>query len=238
MWTAGALSSEARSYSHDIWRFVEFQYKTATMRLVDHDPGDQAVLEDILEDSKPAIPAGAEGLHFLLFTPFRYQAYPTGSRFRRVGDLRGVYYASETVETALAEAAWHTRLFFQESPETLLPQQPLLKTAFPVLCRTDRFLNLTLPPLDRDRALWTSAEEYGACQDLADQARLAQMEAIGYESVRDAGGGLNVAALSPEIFRGRRIDSQRSMTWHLLVHATGVEAWCDLPTLRVSFEFP
>jgi hypothetical protein len=50
---------------------VEAQYLASTMRLADS-LADQAVLEAVLEESKPKTPAGAEKLHYLLATPFRY----------------------------------------------------------------------------------------------------------------------------------------------------------------------
>ena len=60
---------------------------------------EQALLERILDDSKPSIPPECRHLHYLLFTPFRYGAlYPRGSRFRRPGLTPGVFYASQTVE--------------------------------------------------------------------------------------------------------------------------------------------
>ncbi|WP_417316885.1 RES family NAD+ phosphorylase [Emcibacter sp.] len=235
MWTADALSSEARPFRRDVWRVVEFQHRSATMRLTDT-LEDQALLEDILEDSKPPLPPSARNLDFLLFTPFRYVTYPHGSRFRRSGDLRGVYYASETVTTAVAEAAWGAWLFFRESPETILPENPLRKTAFSVLCRTERYLDLTLPPLGRDRKVWTSPEDYSGCQALADEARTANLDVIGYRSVRDPEEGKNAAILIPDLFRGRRVKD--SQTWELLVRRAGVRAWCDLPALRREYEFP
>src|SRR5690606_34600079 len=53
------------------WRGVEAQHVVSTMRLVDH-PDEQALLEQLLDDSKPALPRAARGLHYLLSTPFRY----------------------------------------------------------------------------------------------------------------------------------------------------------------------
>ena len=33
---------------------------------------EQALLEEVLDDSKPAVPEDCRNLHYLLFTPFRY----------------------------------------------------------------------------------------------------------------------------------------------------------------------
>jgi hypothetical protein len=62
------------------------------MRLVDS-LEDQATLERLLETSKPPLPEAAEGLHYLLDTPFRYRS-PYGSRFR-AGTDPGVWYGAK-----------------------------------------------------------------------------------------------------------------------------------------------
>src|SRR3954447_25812704 len=101
MWTPDALRSEARAWSGDVWRAVESQAKASTMRLTET-LAEQELLAKILERSKPPIPPECQGLHYLLFTPFRYAA-TFGSRFRYPGQREGVFYAAETVETAIAE---------------------------------------------------------------------------------------------------------------------------------------
>ena len=55
MWTADALSSEARGYRGSVWRIVEAQHRISTMRLTDT-LEEQATLERLLDESKPAIP--------------------------------------------------------------------------------------------------------------------------------------------------------------------------------------
>ena len=79
-WTARELESNARRYTGELWRVVEAQHTASTMRLADS-LAEQAVLESILEDSKPRMPDEAEKLHYLLATPFRYRPR-SGSRFR------------------------------------------------------------------------------------------------------------------------------------------------------------
>ena len=65
------------------------------MKIVDT-LAEQSLLEDLLERTKPPVPAECRELHYLLSTPFRYGApYPTGSRFRRAGFTAGVFYGSE-----------------------------------------------------------------------------------------------------------------------------------------------
>src|SRR5215218_6478406 len=102
-WTPAALSSETRPLSGICWRLVEAQHRVSTLKLVDT-VEEQAILEEQLQATKPPLPPGAERLHYLLSTPFRYGAfYPTGSRFRRAGLTEGVFYAAEEPRSAVAE---------------------------------------------------------------------------------------------------------------------------------------
>ena len=149
-WTPGALSSEAVRLEGKYWRMVEAQHRVSTLKLVDT-LDEQALLEDLLEESKPVLPPECAGLDYLLATPFRYGAvYPYGSRFRRAGRTLGVYYAALSVETALAEMAFYRLLFFAESPATPLPGNAADYTAFSAAVATERSIDLTRPPLDGD----------------------------------------------------------------------------------------
>src|SRR5690606_16084059 len=120
IWTPAALSSEARIISGSFWRLVEAQYQVSTMKLVET-VDEQALLESLLDETKPVFPSECAGLDYLLATPFRYgAAYPYGSRFRRAGRTPGVFYAAEKIDTAIAEMSFYRLLFFAESPETPL----------------------------------------------------------------------------------------------------------------------
>lgn len=233
IWTPAALSSEARSFSGPVWRFVEAQHRVSTLKLVDT-LDEQALLEDLLEESKPVLPPECAGLDYLLATPFRYGAvYPHGSRFRRAGRTLGVYYAGLSVETALSEMAFYRLLFFAESPATPLPANAADYTAFSALVETGAAIDLTAPPLDRDTALWTHPTDYAACQALADGARAAGLAAIIYRSVRDPAGGANMALLTASAFAAPRPVERQ--TWRIRLSPLGVQALCDHPPRRIGF---
>ena len=202
-WTPDALSSEARSYARNLWRVVEAQHRSSTMRVTDT-LEEQAILEDLIEEVKPPIPPACRGLHYLLYTPFRYAPYPHGSRFRRARQRDGAFYASERVETAIAETAFYRLLFHLEAPAARLPVRPTEHTAFRVRAATDRLIDLTAPPLARDAALWRHPVDYGPCQDLADAARGAGLHAIRYASVRDPAASRQRRAACPRGVRGPR----------------------------------
>jgi len=195
---------------------------------------EQALLETVLEETKPAIPADCRHLHYLIFTPFRYGApYPSGSRFRRAGLTPGVFYASETAATAIAEMAFHRLLFFADPPGKPWPVNASEYTAFSVAFKTTAGLDLTRPPLNRDGPLWTNRTDYRACQELADHARAAGGHALRYESARDPLGGANVAVLTCRAFASRKPIGRQ--TWRLHLGAHGVRAICDFPDERLGF---
>jgi hypothetical protein len=232
-WTPDALSAEAAPLHGECWRLVEAQHAVSTLKLVD-DLEEQEILEALIEDTKPAVPQDCAHLHYLLATPFRYGApYPVGSRFRRAGMTPGVYYASEAVETALAELAFRRVLFFAESPGTPFPGNAAEYTAFSTAFGTPRAIDLTRPPLDRDRAQWRHVAEYAPCQALADSARAAAVDVIRYESVRDPDGGANLALLECGAFTDTA--PRTLQTWRLLLRPGGVQAIREFPRMRVAF---
>lgn len=215
MWTPSELKSELRPLSGVIWRAVEDQHAASTMKLVDSDE-EQVILEEMIDaDAKPPIPPEAAHLDYLLMSPFRYQPVkPYGSRFRAPGAGPGVFYASESVATALAEIGYYRLRFFLASPDTSLAANSML-TVFSAAFETEYGLDFTRPGLVTDRATWTSKDDYINTRTLAESARQAGARAIGYESVRDPGRGVNMAILVPEAFKNPAPLSMQS--WRMLL---------------------
>ena len=208
-WTPRALASDARDYAVDLWRVVESQHVASTMRLVDS-LAEQALLESIIEQSKPVLPAGTETLHYLLATPFRYRPR-IGSRFRAPFDA-GVWYGAEQLQTALAEKGYWLLRFLLDSPQT--PDLgPVPHTAFSASVRA-KALDLTRRPLARHRETWTHRTDYAPTQTFALAARDAGIAMIRYESVRDPEHNACVAVLAPAAFRPPRPRHQE--TWFIL----------------------
>jgi hypothetical protein len=233
IWTPAALSSEVRRYEGHGWRIVEAQHRVSTLKLVDT-LAEQGTLEDLIEETKPAIPPECRHLDYLLATPFRYGAdYPKGSRFRRAGRTPGVFYASEASETAIAEMAFLRVLFFAESPATQWPSEVAEYTAFSVAIATERALDLTEPLLAADRGLWTDRIRYEPCQALAGAAREASIAMIRYESVRDPAAGCNLALLVCAAFAEPRPIERR--TWRMRLGSSGVQAICEFPRRGLEF---
>lgn len=220
-WTRDALRSEQYAVEQTCWRCVEAQHVVSTLSLVDT-LEDQALLEEILEETKPAVPRDCVHLHYLYMTPFRYGLYPSGSRFRRAGRTPGVYYVSEHVETAVIETAFHILLFYAESPATPFPSNPSEHTVFDVPVSTPAAIDLTQPPLADAQALWCRPADYDACQSLEQAAREHDVQLIRYLSVRDPSRRCNVVLLGCAAFAAPA--PGRRQSWRILLNRAGVHA--------------
>lgn len=204
------------------------------MRIVDT-LAEQERLEQLLEETKPAVPPECRHLHYLLSTPFRYGApYPRGSRFRRAGMTPGVFYASHTVTTAVAEMTFARLLFFAESPATPWPANPSEYTAFQARFHTKTGLDLTAAPFDRARTRLIHPTDYETCQALGEAARAAGVQAIRYPSARDPDSGVNVAVLTCAALTAHT--PLERQTWRLHLDRGGVRAVCAFPERRLSFD--
>jgi hypothetical protein len=215
-------------------RIVEEQYRISTDRLTSG-PAEQDVLEGLVEEVKPTMPAAAMSLHHLLGTPFRY-GYSKASRFRRANDRPGIFYASETESTAVAEAAYYAMRFFAAAPGVTLPTTTIERFGFSVPIAVERALDLTDAPLNRYRKLWTRDQDYGPCQRFATAARAMDAQLIRYQSVRDPASGANVAVLDPGAFQRPVPYSERS--WHFRFRDKQLTAFAaGEPRERFDFAF-
>ena len=202
VWDAAWFKS-ARQSTRELWRAVEAQHRVATMRLVDN-LEEQRLLEDLLEASKPPLPPGSKGLHFLLHTPFRYLS-PQATRFRRA-NAPGIWYGAHGVPTICAELAYWRWRFVTDSDglraTVLITEHTLFAAQF-----KGHALDLTRAPWVAQRDTWRDPQDYAPCQRLADEVRAANalrtsnastsaIAAIRYESARRE-GGLCMAVLEP-----------------------------------------
>jgi len=214
-----------------VWRVVEGQHRISTNRLAENRE-DQALLENLVEEVKPLMPAACAGLHFLLATPFRY-GHTVASRFRRAHTREGIFYAAEQIKTALAEIAYHRLAFLARSPGVLAPRTVIEHTAFSVTVATPDALDLTRPPHDTDPRLWAEPNHYEGCQLLGEAARAGGLKLLRYASRRDP-GGINVAALTPDALRDRQ--PAISGTWHIRMTADSLTALAAFPSSE-SYHF-
>lgn len=200
---------------------VEAQHLVSTRRLVDS-ADEQALLEQLIDRVKPPAPAGPyfRGLHYLLMTPFRHPPLPYGSRFGTRRE-RGLFYASEALHTTFAETAYYRFLFLSGS-RAVLPRLMVELTAFRVHVRTQRGMDLSRPPFDKERARIASRTRYRDSQTLGAKMRGEGIKAFRYPSARDPERGTNIGVFTPKSFRGTR--------------PHGEQVWlCDLTAQRAEF---
>lgn len=223
-WTPTALQSEAKPWQGAGWRAVEAQHQASTMALALGNLADQAILENILDEVKPVLPVEAVGLHWLLSTPFRYFPPRGGSRFRKKRDP-GVFYGADDRKTACAEAGYWRWRFWMDSEALQRQSKTIQITLFEFHAATDQAIDLTQIPFSSDRAIWTHALEYSATQQLAGQARAAEIELIRYESVRNPGGKC-LAILTAKMFKNvRQAYFDKQQTWNLHIQPPYLTTW-------------
>ncbi|MGE5027922.1 MAG: RES family NAD+ phosphorylase [Betaproteobacteria bacterium] len=219
-WDACLLEAPPAKLSGTLLRLVESQEQVATSQLV-NSLARQAVLEDMLEATKPRLRKGSESLHYLLATPFRYPPLKHGSRFGTRGEA-SLFYGSLAVKTVLAETAYYRFVFWHGMVVPPVAKLDTQHTLFGAAYRTQVGLRLQDPPFAAHRAALARQPDYRASQALGAVMRAAGMEAFEFVSARDPEGGLNVALYTPRAFAKKAPVSQ--------------EAWlCELSGERVRF---
>lgn len=218
-----------------LWRGVEAQHRVATLKVVDT-PAEQELLEALLEESKPALPRGAEQMHYLLVTPFRY-ASPWPSRFRAPHEP-GVWYGAYELATACAEVAYWRWRFATDSDAFRDGTVASELTFFTARVR-GRAVDLMVSPWHAYESAWMAPHDYDACQALARAAREAHVDWIRYASVREPKHRPCGAVLRPEVLQMGDLTRQR--TWLCLVRAESVVMKTtsldnDEPALEFHFE--
>ena len=198
---AGVLSGQ-------LWRMVESQSQVATLELVDT-LQEQATLENLIESSKPPVSEGAENLHYLLSTPFRYPPLRWGSRFGGRHES-GIFYGSVEIDTVLAESAFYRFLFWQgmsvPPPEKRLITQ---HDMFSVRYSCNPGLKLQKQPfLSRIEEI-TDPQSYRTSQGLGSHMREFKVQGFEFPSARCPRHGINIGLFSPKALLGHRPDNQQ-----------------------------
>jgi hypothetical protein len=201
-WAALVAATPPLRLAGTLRRLVESQEQVATNQLVGS-LAHQAVLEDMLEETKPPLRRGSERLHYLLATPFRYPPLKFGSRFGKRSEP-SLFYASLETRTVLAEAAYYRFVFWYGMVEPPPGKLDTQHTLFGADYRTARGLQLQNPPFAAHSQAITHPADYSASQVLGATLREAEIEAFEYPSARDPEHGINVALFTPRALAGRR----------------------------------
>lgn len=202
LWSACEPDLPVEPLAGELLRIVESQHRVATLSLVDN-LAEQALLEDLLEQAKPPLAPGSEGLHYLLATPFRYPPLRHGSRFGRPFEP-GIFYGARRLRTLLAEAAYYRFVFWTGMAEP--PPSGRLRTqhnVFRARFRGERGVRLQQPPCAAHEAVLRDPVDYRPAQRLGSALRSARVDAFEFVSARDSERGLNVALFRPDALVSR-----------------------------------
>jgi RES domain len=212
---------------------VESQSRSSTRVLVDS-LKDHELLEQMLDESKPEAPDEPAGLHYLLWTPFRYRPLEHGSRFGTSTE-GGLWYGSEGLDTAFAEFAYY-QLYFLEGPARDLGPLTRRLSVFQAQVKTERGVDLTRSPFLQYRASICSPTHYADSQALGAAMRADGVEACRFHSARDRRGGTNVVAFTPKAFARKKPGPLQ--TWTCFATRDSVELTRDDVTGRTVKGFP
>ena len=196
----------------DVLRVVETQEYAATTGLVD-DLEEQDMLEQLLDEVKPPYREGTQALHYLISTPFRYPPLQYGSRF---GDITipSYFYASEDVDTALAECAFYRFVFLNDITEPYGKSITSEHMSFSVHISSSFMSDLTLVSSKEITALLTSPSHYLFTQQLG--KTLTQEHGttvLRFYSAR-ANNGINIAITEPHVITSAKPENNVNWICH------------------------
>ena len=233
IWDACSTSNVFTRLDGILFRLVlaESYVALATNRLVST-LDEHAVLETLLEDSKPPLPMGTSWLHSLLGTPFRYPPLLHGSRFGQ-GHEASLFYGSLSVETVLLESAYYRLVFWQGM--TIPPKDPIHAdhTLFNVRY-TCLGIKLHQPPFNAWQADLTDRCNYVVTQALGSAMRNAGVQAFEFTSARDPNNGLNVALFTPSALDSSSLSMCQS--WTSETTAVEVSFYCHDDGFSYNFD--
>lgn len=221
------------SYFCSAYRIVETQEYAATTELVDN-LDEQHLLEEMLDEVKPPYPEFSEQLHYLISTPFRYPPLLHGSRFGNI-TMASYFYASENVDTMLAECAYYRFAFLKGMA---VPYEKKAITSehmsFSVSIKSNAMADLTKIKSRKITEAITSKDNYLFSQQLG-RLLIEQngFDVIRFQSARDADRGANVAVKSPDQIASKQ--PKKTVNW--LCHTTNERiSFTSYGTRPVSFD--
>ena len=199
IWSACKDAVTPEPLAGQVIRVVESLEQIAVHTLVD-DLQEQALLEQMLEASKPQLPPETTGLHELLSTPFRYPPLRYGSRFGSYLEP-SLFYGSAGLTTALAETSYYRFIFWsgmQEPPPggCLTTELTIFSAAYDVT----HGLRLHAPPFSRFEVKLGDPQHYKDTQQLGQAMREEGIQGFEYVSARDRNRGVNLAFFTAKAF--------------------------------------
>ncbi len=195
IWAKTQAGKHIKTIGSDFLRIVESQQQIATTRIVDS-LEEQAVLESLLDSTKPALDKNTDKLHYLLATPFRYPPLKHGSRFGTRFEP-SLLYGSHQVKTVLVECSYYRFLFWNGMKTPPASKKFITEhTLFAGRYYSEMGLQLHEKPFTDYARQLCHPSSYSDTQAFGAQMREAQIEAFEYTSARDSARGINIALLT------------------------------------------
>jgi len=192
IWQVCNAEKHITTISDDFVRIVESQQQIATTRIVDT-LEEQAILEQLLESTKPLLKTTNRQLHYLFATPFRYPPLKHGSRFGTHFEP-SLLYGSKTIETVLIECSYYRFLFWQGMSEPPASNKFITEhTLFAGRYHSEQALQLQYSPFTEYKDILRDPENYRDTQQFGLSMREAGITAFEYFSARNKKLGINVA---------------------------------------------
>tara|TARA_R110000737_G_scaffold281832_1_gene288456 strand:- start:1093 stop:1836 length:744 start_codon:yes stop_codon:yes gene_type:complete len=192
-----------QAYSDRVYRIVETQEYAATSSLV-NTLEDQDLLEQLLDNVKPAYKAGTEKLHYLISTPFRYPPLQYGSRFGSIL-VPSFFYASENISTTLAECAYYRFVFLDDIKIPYTKPVRSEHMTFGVNIKTDKMSDVSNIASDEIINRVMSPFDYRFTQQIG-QALTQDSDTlvIRFQFIRDKAHKANVAIAEPKAITSKK----------------------------------
>jgi len=186
-----------------LYRLVESQEQIATLAYVDT-LDEQALLEEMLESSKPSYKEDLSDYHYLLSTPFRYPPLKWGSRFGAVHEP-SLFYGGVNIEVTLAESAYYRLVFWNSMTSTPIKKQIKSEhSLFSVDYQSQMGVRLQNSPFNKYQTEITHPTQYIHSQQLGSAMRSSAVEVFEYPSARDTQKGMCVGLFTVHGLKQKR----------------------------------
>jgi len=208
IWDACNGTQQIRPLAGTLHRLVESQEQIATLGYVDT-LDEQALLESMLENSKPIYKEDLTAYHYLLSTPFRYPPLTWGSRFGPANEP-SLFYGGKTINVTLAESAYYRFVFWNSMSGT--PIKPQIKSEHSLLSvdyKSSNGVSLHKAPFDKYQHDINHPSQYSQSQQLGSAMRASGVEVFEYTSARDPQKEHCVGLFTAHAFKSKK---PKSMT--------------------------
>jgi hypothetical protein len=205
IWNKANGKNFIREIQGKFFRLVESQEQVATSKIVSS-LEKQALLEDLLEESKPKLRAKTQKLHYLLSTPFRYPPLKHGSRFGSRLEL-SLLYGGLSRDAVFAESAYY-RFLFVSAIVADISRFVTEHTFFEASYQTKKGIQLQSEPFNTYKTKLISKDKYHHTQKLGSEMRAEGIHAFEYQSARCLNQTLNIGIFDPEALKSSKPNDQ------------------------------